>query len=348
LYHHNDGQDDVGPAKALPEEDEHMQHHHPFRFAVAPAFTTAADWIETARKMEALGYSTILSSDHPGMEGIGPFSALMMAAAATTTLRVGTHVLANDFRNPVMLAQEAATLDLLSGGRFEFGLGTGWYRDDYDVLGISFDRPGIRVRRLEEAVSLIKGLFLEDGVTFSGRYYTANNVHLRPKPASHPHPPLFIGGGGKRILSLAAREADVVGVDALGTPAGPKDLATTTSTALAQQIGWVREAAGSRFETLELHLLVYMVAVTEHRRQAAEQIAQFTAYLPPSIMVNTHMTADDALASPRVLIGSKEQIIEQLQALREQYGISYISILQFPGFADLEAFSPIVARLAGT
>jgi len=325
-----------------------MQPQHPFRFAAAPGFASATQWTETARKVEALGYSTLLSSDHPAMGGVGPISALMMAASATTTLRLGTHVLANDFRNPVMLAQEVATLDVLSGERFEFGIGTGWLRDDYDALGISFDTPGARVGRLEEAVTLIKRLFHEETVTFSGAHYTAHNTQLNPKPARRPHPPLFIGGGGKRILSLAGREADIIGFDPKGTATGPKDLATATSSALAQQIGWVREAAGVRFDALELHILVYMVAVTEHRRQAAEQIAQFIASIPSSMMINTQMSVDNVLHSPRFLIGTVDEIVEQLQAQREQYGISYVSILAWPDFADYETFSPVVARLAGT
>ena len=200
-----------------------MQPHHPFRFGAASIFTSPADWAETARKMEALGYSTILTSDHPGESGVDPISALVMAAAATTTLQLGTHVLANDFRNPVMLAQQVATLDVVSGERFQFGIGTGYNADDYAALGICLDSPGARVGRLEEAVTLIKRLFHEETVTFSGCYYTTHNARLNPKPTQHPHPPLFIGGGGKRILSLAGREADIVSFDPKGIATGPKD-----------------------------------------------------------------------------------------------------------------------------
>jgi len=322
--------------------------HHPFRFAAAPKFTSLIRWSETVRKIEALGYSTLLTSDHPGGGGADPISSLVVAAAASTTLRLGTHVLANDFRNPVMLAQQAATLDVVSDERFEFGLGTGWLRDDYAALGVSYDAPSTRVRRLEEAVTLIKRLFSEETVTFSGSFYTTHNARLTTKPLRRLHPPLLIGGGGRRMLSLAGCEADIVSFDPKGTAGGPKDIATTTPAALAQQISWVREAAGPRFDALELHLLVYNVAITEHQRQAAEQIAQFMAYAPSSIMINTQMSVEDVLASPRFLIGTMDEIVEQLQARREQYGISYISFLQFPGFADFETLSPVVARLAGT
>ena len=146
---------------------------------------------------------------------------------------------------------------------------------------------------------------------------------------------------------MAGREADIVSFDPKGTATGPKDLATATPTALAQQIGWVREAAGPRFDALELSLLVYFVAVTEDRRQAAEQIAQLAASLPSSMMINTQMEVDEVLHSPRFLIGTVDEIVEQLQARREQYGISYVSTLAWPEFADYETFSPVVARLAG-
>ena len=326
-----------------------MSSDHPFRFAAAVPFTAPETWIETARRMEALGYTTVVSSDHPSLPGaVDPLGALLLAAAATTRLRVGTHVLVNDFRHPVLLAQQAVLLDTMSGGRFELGLGTGSLRDDYTALGIAYDQPGARVGRLEEAIILIKRLLREESVTFAGAHYRVDNVRLTPRPARQPQPRLFIGGGGKRILSLAGREADIVSFDPKGTAAGPKDLATATPAALAQQISWVREAAGPRFAALELHLLVYAVAVTEQRHAAAEAIVQLLASLPPNFMINTAMSVDEVLASPRFLIGSVEQIVEQLQLRREQYGISYISILSgFGGSADIETFSPVVARLSG-
>jgi probable F420-dependent oxidoreductase len=327
-----------------------MSSDHPFRFAAVMPFTSPATWIDTARRMEALGYATLLSSDHPSRLGsVDPLGALLLAASATTRLRVGTHVLVNDFRNPVMLAQQAVLLDAVSDGRFELGLGTGSLREDYTALGIAYDPPGARVGRLEEAITLIKRLFREESVTFAGDHYRVENVQLTPRPARQPQPLLFIGGGGKRILSLAGREADIVSFDPKGTAAGPKDLATTTPAVLAEQLSWVRAAAGPRFAALELHLLVYVVAVTEQRQAAAEAIVQLLAALPPTMMINTALRVDEVLASPRFLIGSVEQIVEQLQERRAQYGISYISILSgFGGFADIETFSPVVARLAGS
>jgi probable F420-dependent oxidoreductase len=327
-----------------------MAIQRPFRFgAIGEDARSGQAWAEMARKAEALGYATILAGEHPADGGMTPLIALMAAANAKTTIRLGTHVLANDFRNPVMLAQEAATLDLLSGGRFELGIGTGWHREDYTSMGVAFDPPGVRVGRLAEAVPLLKRLFQEDAVTFQGAYYQLNGARVSAKPAQQPGPPIMIGGGGKRILSLAAREADIVSIDPIGTPEGTKDLAKIPAPALEQQIGWVRAAAGARFDALELHNLVYMVAITDDRRHTAEQLAEFVAGLPPTFMINTRRSAEEILASARFLIGSVDQIVEDLLARRERYGISYISVLDLPGLpSNIDALAPVVARLAGS
>jgi probable F420-dependent oxidoreductase len=326
-----------------------MAIQRPFRFGAIGEDSRSADaWAEMARKAEALGYATILVGDHPADGGLAPLIALTAAANATTTIRLGTHMLANDFRNPVMLAQEVATLDLLSGGRFELGIGTGWWHADYASVGVAFDPPGVRVGRLAEAVPLIKRLFQEDAVTYQGTYYHLQAARLSAKPAQQPGPPIMIGGGGKRILSLAAREADTVSLDPIGTPEGTKDLATITAQALEQQIGWVRAAAGARFDVLELHNLVYAVAVTEDRRHMAEQLAEFLADIPPIMMSNARRSVEEILTSVRFLIGSVDQIVEDLLGRRERYGISYISVLDLPGLpSSVDALGPIIARLAG-
>jgi probable F420-dependent oxidoreductase len=325
-----------------------MAIHKPFRFGAVGEAATREAWAELARKVEALGYATLLAGDHPAFGGLAPLPALMAAAEATTTLRLGTHVLANDFRNPVLLAQEAATLDVLSVGRFELGIGTGWWRADYDSLGIAFDPPGVRVSRLAEAVPLIKRLFQEESVTFAGSYYQVQAAPVSPKPAQQPHPPIMIGGGGKRVLGLAAHQADIVSLDPIATPEGTKDLATITAEALDRQLGWVREAAGARFDAIELQNLVFAVVVTENRRQAAEQIAAFLANSPPTFMSNPRRSVEEVLASARFLIGTVDQIVEQLLARRERYGISYISVLDFPDvYANFDTLAPVVARLAG-
>jgi probable F420-dependent oxidoreductase len=250
---------------------------------------------------------------------------------------------ANDFQNPVQLAMAAATLDFLSDGRLELGIGSGWLAQDYAVCGIPFDPPGVRIDRLEEAVTLIKRLFDGGPVTFTGSHYQVEEADLLLKPAQQPHPPLFIGGGGRRVLTLAAREADIVGLDPKATAAGAKDLATATAEAVDQQVAWVREAAGVRFRDLELHINVLTVIVTDDRQRAAEDVAAMLTTLPPSLVVNP-LGADQILAWPQALIGTVEQIAEDLLARRERYGISYIGI---PG-ESMEAFSPVVAQLHGT
>ena len=301
-------------------------------------------WVENARKVEALGYSTLVTGDHLAFGLLSPGPALMAAADATTTLRLGTHVLANDFRNPVMLAHEIATLDLLSGGRVEFGIGAGWYHGDYEAAGIPFDAAGTRVQRLEEAVAVIKGLFGDEPVTFHGDHYQVQDLNLRPKPLQRPHPPIYIGGGGKRMLSLAGREATIAGLGNLSTRDGQMDYALSTAEGTAQKVAWIREAAGNRFEEIELHQLFNKVVVTDNRRRASEDVVRWLADFPPEIVINTARSAEEVLVAPYLLVGSVDQIVADLQERREHLGISYITVAE----EYMDVFSPVVARLAGT
>src|SRR5215472_3131108 len=187
-------------------------HYRPFRFGVATGSAhSRAEWVSKARRAEELGYATLVVADHLST-GLAPLSALAVAAEATTWLRIGSLVFNNDFRHPALLAREAATLDLLSDGRFEFGLGAGYLPEDCTQLGLAFDTPGTRISRLEEAIQLILRLWTQESVTFSGTYYTLKEMREKPKPLQRPHPPLYIGGTAKRILSLAARYADIVGI----------------------------------------------------------------------------------------------------------------------------------------
>jgi probable F420-dependent oxidoreductase len=318
----------------------------PFRFGAA--YITLENWTERARKVEALGYDTLVVIEHPAGGGPSPLIALMAAASVTTTLRFSTHVLANDLHNPVLLAQDAATLDMLSSGRFELGLGAGWARGDYTSLGVPFEAPGVRVSRLEEAVALIKRLFQEERVTHTGTYYQVQDACVIPKPVQQPGMPLVIGGGGRRMLGLAAREADVVSIDPIATADGRKDFAYLSSNAIATQIGWIQEAAGARFDSLELHILCTAVEVTDDRRRGAEQVVAFLNNAPPMFVNATGKTIDEVLDSPRCLIGSVDQIVEDLIMRRERYGISYITVMDFPWLPSrVDALAPVVARLAG-
>jgi probable F420-dependent oxidoreductase len=315
-----------------------------FRFGAGPiSVSSRTDWITYARKVENLGYSTLVVSEHPTWGGIGVFAALMAAADATTELRLGTQVLTNDYRNPVLLAQEAATIDLFSEGRLELGVGGGWFHGDYAAIGVPFDSPGVRISRLEEAIPLIKLLFGNQPVSHSGEFYQVQELNLHPKPKQQPHPPIFIGGGGRRVLTLAAREADIVGLDPKGTPAGTKDVATMTAEAVAEKVSWVQAEAGARFDDLEIHIMVFSLRVTKDRQKDAEQLATELSNWPATVMSNTILTPEQILESPHFLVGTVDQMVADLKERRKRFGISNIMV----GSGEVDALSPVVAQLAG-
>jgi probable F420-dependent oxidoreductase len=312
----------------------------PFRFGVQlPKAASAKEWTETAREVESLGYSTLFMPDHLDNQ-LAPVPALAAAAAATSELRVGTLVLDNDYRHPVMLAKEAATIDLLSDGRLELGLGAGWMRSDYEQAGMPYDRAGVRIDRFEEGLAIIKGLLSDAGpVTFAGEHYTVTGLEGTPKPVQTPHPPILIGGGGKRVLSVAGREADIVSINfdlsqgAVGPDVGP----TGTAEAISEKLGWVRAAAGDRFDGIELSVTIFVAMITDDPHGLA-------AALGPGFGI----TPDQALAMPFVLAGSLDQMIESLQQRREEYGFSYIVISSGLSADAWRTLAPLVAKLAGT
>jgi probable F420-dependent oxidoreductase len=306
----------------------------PFRFGVQVRAPRAARaWAECARRAESLGYAVLSMPDHLG-DQLAPLPALAAAAAATARLRLGTWVLANDFRHPVMLAKEAATLDLLSDGRLELGIGAGWMNEDYSGSGIAKDPPGVRIERLAEALAVLRGLWAEGPLTFKGRHYTVSELDGRPKPVQRPHPPLAIGGGGRRVLELAAREAQIVGLAAhlpqgrMGPEAGRSQTAEATDAKHA----WVRAALGARAGLVELHARVLQTAVGEGARARAAELGRAFG-----------LTAEELLASPHALIGAERRIEEHLLAARERWGLSYFTVSE----DALDAFAPLVRRLAG-
>lgn len=307
---------------------------HSFRFGVMVHQTRSKqEWVIKAQQVEDLGYATLLVQDHFG-DQFAPLLALLLAVEATSTLRVGSFVLDNDFRYPVLLAKEVATLDVLSGGRFELGLGAGWWKREYEQAGIAFDPARLRVSRMEEALQILKGLFADDPLTFSGRHYTVSHLNGLPKPIQRPHPPLLIGGGGKRVLSIAAREASIVGIDVKARADGSGlDWTTATAAATLQKVEWIRQAAGNRFNELELNLMTYAVVVTDHREQAVQQLVR-----------RWEMTEEQVLEMPHCLVGTVEQISDVLRQRREHYDISYIVVPE----RSMEAFAPVVSRLTGT
>src|SRR5947207_12106462 len=289
----------------------------PFRFGISIWHVgSRAELADRARKIEALGYDTLSFPDHL-TDRIAPLPALVTAANATTRLRVGTNVLNNDLRHPVLVAREAAAVDLLTDGRLQLGLGAGSIRSEYDEVGLRFEIGRIRVERLAEAVAVIKGLLSGETVTFSGTHYQIAGHTIAPLPAQKPHPTILIGGKGRRLLTLAAREADIVGFSGItfrNGGAAPPDVSAWRAAAVDERVRLVREAAGGdRFARLELNALVQRVVVTEDRHAAAEELARRWPEL----------SADEILETPYLLVGTAEQMVEDLEARRQRWDISY-------------------------
>jgi probable F420-dependent oxidoreductase len=303
-----------------------------FRFGVQhyPA-SSRSDWQEKARRAEALGYDTLLMPDHIGQGGLAWGPALMAVADVTSTLRIGTLVLANDFRHPALLASEAATVDLLSNGRLELGLGAGWDQRDYHCAGIKFDNPSVRIARLQESLQIVKALFSGSATSFEGNHYCIRELEPAPVPYLVPHPPIMIGGGGPRILSIAAREADIVSVMPEGI--GGDRFPDLTDQAMLRAIERVRIAAGDRWVDLEINTLIQRFIVTDDPHSSASELSQLSG-----------LTIDQVLASPWALIGTIEEIVEKMNDRRERFGLSYYVV---PGW-HMDAFAPVVARLKGT
>ena len=256
----------------------------PFRFGVnVGSAASRLEWTDKARKIEDLGYSTLNVPDHL-TNLMAPMPALVSAAEATKHLRVGTNVLNNDLRHPVLVAREAATVDLLTDGRLQLGLGAGSIRSEYHQIGSAFDTGGSRVERLTEAVAIIKGLLAGEKVAFAGRHYRVTGHAIDPLPVQKPRPPILIGGNGRRLLTLAAREADIVGLSGLTFRQGgtvPADLSGWRVSAIDERLLLVREAAGDdRYARLELNVLVQRVVVTDDRRSAAEDLTSRWTHSP--------------------------------------------------------------------
>jgi len=310
-----------------------MSTQHTFRFGVQVGMgASGEEWKAKARKAEEMGYNILTMPDHFHTQ-LTAAPALAAVAAVTTTLRIGTFVLDNDFRHPALVAGDAATLDLLSDGRFELGIGAGWMQTDYERTGIPFSAPGVRVHRLEESVRIIKGLFGELPVTFTGQHYTITDLAGFPRPVQRPHPPVLIGAGGRRMLSFAAREADIVSIVPRISAPNELSLADLAASVVDEKVEWVREAAGERFSALELNALIQRVIVTDDQPQATRSLGE-----------DWGISADSARESPYLLIGTTKEIADMLCAHRERFGLSYLTVFE----RDMDAFAPVVTRLAGT
>jgi len=307
----------------------------PFRFGVQ--IKSAPDGVglaEIARRVEWLGYSTLTLPDHFD-DQLAPVPALQCIADATTALRIGATVHDNDYKHPVVLAKELATLDVLSGGRLQVGLGAGWMATDYEQSGMVYDPPGVRIDRMLEGLSVIRGAFGPSPFSFSGEHYTITDYNGFPKPLQSP-PPLMIGGGGPRVLRIAAREADIVGVNATLTSGAidAASFATMTAEAVDKKVAIVTEAAdkAGRLDAIELSVRAFIVSVTDDVEGGLQMLAGFTG-------ASAEMIAE----SPFALVGPPAKIVDDLLDRRSRWGFSYVVV----GQNDIEPFAPVVAQLSG-
>ncbi len=312
-----------------------MAHPRLFRFGVqGRSLGPHQEWLAMLRRAEGFGFTSYLALDH-FVRGFDTVASLA-AAAMVTNMRVGSFVFDNDFRHPALTAKAAATIDVLSDGRFELGIGAGWLKEEYDQTGIPFEPASVRIAKLAEAIRLIKTIFTEEHpVSFSGEFYTVTDLICTPKPISRPdrpHPPFIVGGGSQKILTLAGKEADIVGITTRARPDGLKDDQDLTAAATERKIGWVRDAAGNRFADIELNMMVNDIVITSEREATADRLAG-----------QYGLTRDDILDSPLMLIGTVDEMVAALEERRERYGFSYICTTE----PNLTTLAPVVARLAG-
>ena len=318
-----------------------MASERRFRFGVInETVLDGPAWVAQVRRIEALGYDTFLIRDHfvPDFFGdhLGPLAAMATAAAVTDRLRVGTLVLSNDYRHPVLLAKELATIDHLSGGRLEVGIGAGWLRTEYERAGLPYDRAGTRIARLEESLHVLRAIWADGPACFEGAHYQVHGIDGQPKLVQRPHPPILIGAGQPKMLQLAGREADIVGILTTSVATGTvlDDPTERTAAAVERKLDYVREGAGDRYDELELSLIPTIIPTDDRERSAAELIASRGWQ---GIDVN------DVLVMPSLLIGTEDEICDTLELRRERYGFSYYVVSD----KEFEAFAPVVSRLAG-
>jgi probable F420-dependent oxidoreductase len=318
----------------------HNRPVNPFSFiADTYGVIDARDLGERARRAESMGVTTFAIPDHLVEGNMAPIPYLATVAAATTKLRITAFVHNNDLRHPAVLAQDLATLDVLSGGRLDVALGAGWNQPEYEAIGLSFDPVPVRQARLAEAVAVIKGCFADGSFSFQGEHYRMTDYEGFPKPTQKPHPPIFIGGGGRRTLTLAGREADVVGLAPRILSEQRADPTSLTWAAAEEKIGWVREAAGPRFEHLVFN--VYPsgspIVVTDDLHGEARKIIDRL-----KSRTGVELSEQDVIDSPHLFIGSIDRFVEKFSQLRERLGVSSFLV------GDLDELGPVVERLAGT
>lgn len=312
-----------------------------FRFGVVVGGTSTESFAACARRAEQLGYSVLLCSDHLDLSGahftgFSVVPSLAYAAAVTSTIRLGSSVINHDFHHPAVLAREAASLDVLSGGRFELGLGAGWAEYEYAWAGIRFDEPRIRVSRFKEYVQVVKSLLESEETSYDGQFFEIKAMPGIPRTEQRPRPPIMVGGTGRRMLGIAAREADIVAINLTAVIAG-------TAERMDERIEWIRAAAGPRLDRLEIQTGVGTVAVEDgNRRDVLARELQRQKEAGREFMT-AGLTEDQLLEAPVALVGSVDQIVEDLEKWRERWGVSNVMIAP----EVMEQFAPVVERLVG-
>ena len=320
---------------------------HPFRFGLqAYAPESGKQWRELARKAESTGFSSFHLADHiigPGpalaatghpVQTVAAIPAMAVAAEATSTIKVGCRVLCVDYRNPVMLAKEVATLDFFSEGRLELGLGAGWLQGEYEAVGIAFDRAGVRLDRFEEVIGLLRASFAEGELNIDTTHVHAVGFEAVPKPFTKSGPPIMIGGGAQRILTIAGREADIVSLNFNNSSGklGAEGIGSSTAEHTDQKIQWIRNGAGERFDQIEIEIAAYFTVVTPDGAGTRAKMAPMFG-----------MTPEVFAEHPNVLIGSVDEICDRIVERRERFGISYTSF----GASVMDSVIPVVERLSG-
>jgi probable F420-dependent oxidoreductase len=313
----------------------------PFRFGFQAARVNDPEqWQALARCAEEAGYACFMVPDHLGR--LATFPALMVAAAATRSIKLATYVLNQDFRPPGVLAQEAATVQLLTHGRLELGIGAGWARHEYRQVGLPYDSAGVRVSRFEEYLEVVKGaLHATQPFSYSGKFFTMENFVPLSPPS--PPPPLLIGGGSPRILAIGGRLADIISVSTRATADGRVDMPNISLAAVEDKVRRIREAAADRFEHIELNMTVRDVRLSDDRRATARELLNQWASVPARLANVAQLAEDDVLDSPHIAIGSVQQIVEQFEIARERWGFAYLEISS----TDADAVAPILERLNG-
>jgi probable F420-dependent oxidoreductase len=311
----------------------------PFHFlADVSEIVTGPELASRARRAEQMGYHALVIPDHL-LGQLSPTVAMATVAAATSTLRVSAFVMNNDLRHPAVLAQDLASIDVLSGGRVDLAIGAGWNKPEYDAIGISFDPVPVRQARLAESIAVLKGMFSGVPFSFAGEHYTITDYTAEPFPVQRPHPPFFIGGGGRRTLTLAGREADIVGLAPRIRANATLDTASLTLAATREKIEWVRDAAGERFEALEFNIYPsgWPVVVTDDLRGEARQVIDKLR-----ARTGVELTEDEIIDSPHLFIGSVDRLVEKFLQLREELGISSILL------GEIGELEPVLERLSGS